>query len=127
MVQSLQNFKKQMDESFGSPAQAIKSIKELSDSLAQFDHAKLKDLKALLATMDLERLKTVLEIIKQLRSVDIRSTDMVEVVKMIVNLDIAKVKEFNQVLVNLIALVKLLPKDFKDLPIGEILNQLKQG
>jgi hypothetical protein len=51
-----------------------------------------------------------------------------EIVKTLCNVDIEKVKEFRQLLVNIQQIIKLLPKDvnLKDLPIGELLSGLKQ-
>ncbi len=106
--------KQQMDENFGKPGEAIKNIKELSDSLASIDKEKLRELKSMMGAMG-----NVQVDIEQLRLI-------VEVVRMLCSVDIEKVKEFRQLLISLIQLVKLLPKDMKDLPIGEILQGLKQ-
>ena len=53
---------------------------------------------------------------------------IVEIVKMLCSVDIEKVKEFRQLLVNIQQIVKLLPKDvnLKELPIGEILAGIKK-
>ncbi len=110
----VQGMKKFMDENFGKPGEAIKNMKELSDSLVSIDKEKLKELKSMMGAignvqMDVEQLRLI-----------------VEVVRMLCSVDIEKVKEFRQLLISLIQLVKLLPKDIKDLPIAEILQELKQ-
>lgn len=115
MVQNIQNFKKQMNGWFGPPGEAIKNITELSNSLVSIDQAKLKEVRSLMGALgnfpvDVEQLRLVVELVKMLCAVDIEN-----------------VKEFRQLILNLIQLVKLLPKDMKDLPISDILHQVKQS
>ncbi len=103
--------KKEMDKLFGSPGEAMKSIKELSDSVAALDTAKLKELRGILAAVG--GVQVGPEEIKLI----------VEMVKIICAVDIEKVKEFRQLIVNLTQLVKLLPRD---IPIGEILQTVRE-
>lgn len=105
-----------MDSNFGKPGEAIKLLKDLSEAVASIDQAKLKEIKTMMGSMgnvqmDIEQLRLIVEIVKMLCSVDIE-----------------KVKEFRQLLVNIQQIVKLLPKDvnLKELPIGEILAGIKK-
>lgn len=107
----VQKIKKQMDDIFGTPGQALKQIKELSDSVATIDMSKLKELRVILATIpslqiDNEFLRLV-----------------VELVKILDNVELDKVKEFRQLILNISQLVAKLPKD---IPIGEILQTVKE-
>lgn len=114
MVSQMGKLKTTMDETFGKPGEAIKNIKELADSLAAIDQAKLKEIKSLMTLMGNVPLEGA------------QLGHIVEIVKMVCAVDIEKLKETRELIVSLNQLAKMLPKDLKDLPIDEILRAIKQ-
>lgn len=118
------NIKKQLDENFGNPKEAIKNIKELSDSLKalseslkDIDETKFKTIGSF-AKMDFKQVNLILELVKELRL-----AGAFELLKIFLCLDKDARKDLIQITLNLVALVKSLPKD---LPVGEIVSSLKE-
>lgn len=107
MVQQIKN---RLDNIFGPPGEALKNVKELSDSLANIDVAKLKELRATFSVMS---------------GVQVSGEELhmvVDLARILCNVDLEKVKEFRQLVINLTQLVKLLPKD---VPVGDIIQAVK--
>jgi len=104
--------KKHFDSMFGDPTALLKSVNEISASLATLDMQKLKEMRAIIVSLgsiqagvNQEQMQYVTEIIKILCSVDIE-----------------KVKEFRALIQNLTHLAKMLPKD---VPVKEIMDIVK--
>lgn len=106
----VQNLKKQMDGWFGPPGEALKTITELSNSLANIDMAKVKELRTMVGALGTVQIQP-----DELRLVT-------ELVKMLCGVDIEMIREFRQLIINLTQLVRLLPKD---VPVAEILQAVR--
>ena len=106
--------KKFFDETFGSPEEALKTVRGVSEALSNLDQAKLRLVKSVLAEAGKvkgspEELPMVLDLIRLITATNMEQLTAVR-----------------DILANLAKLVKLLPKDLKQLPLKEIIEEVKR-
>jgi len=106
--------KKFMDETFGTPQEALKTVTGVSAALASLDQAKLRLVKSVLTEAGKvkgspEELGMVLDLIRLITSANMEQLNAVR-----------------DILANLVKLVRLLPKDLKQLPLKEIIEEVRK-
>lgn len=115
MPNGLGGLKKAFDKTFGPPGEALKTIRVVSDALTSLDQAKLRLVKSVLGEVGKvkgspEELQMVLDLIRLITGA---STEQLTAIR--------------DILANLTKLVKYLPKDLKQLPLKEIVEEIKKG
>ncbi len=116
MVQSLKNIKKVLDDTFGSPDEALKTIRAVSEALSGLDPAKMRQVKAILA--DVGKVKGSPEELQTL----------LEVIRLITSADMEQLNAIRTITDNVIKLSKLIPKEgLAGLPLKEIIEEVRKG
>ena len=113
MVMSIKRF---FNETFGSPDEALKTIRAVSEALTGLDRTKIRQVRSILAEVGKvkgspEELQMVLELIRLITSADMGQLNAVR-----------------EITANLVRLGKLLPKEgLAGLPFKEIVEEVKKG
>ncbi len=109
--------KKFFDETFGSPDEALKTVRGVSDALTSLDRAKLRLVRSVLTEVGKvkgspEELETFLELLRVITSASMEQLTAIR-----------------DITANLVKLVKLLPKDMslQALPLKEIIEEVRKG
>ncbi|GAH43513.1 unnamed protein product, partial [marine sediment metagenome] len=102
---------------FGSPDEALKAVREVSEALTSLDRAKLRLVRSVIA-----------EVGKVKGSPEELGT-FLELIRLITSCDIERLKDINSITSNLVKLVKLLPKDMslQALPLKEIIAEVRSS
>ncbi|GAH42144.1 unnamed protein product [marine sediment metagenome] len=113
----VQNIKKFFDETFGSPEEALKTMRGVSEALTSLDQAKLRLLRSVLA--EVGKVKGSPEELEA----------FLEIMRLITNASMEQLTAIRDITSNLIKLGKLLPKDMslQALPLKEIIEEVGKG
>ena len=113
----VQNIKKFFDETFGSPEEALKTMRGVSEALTSLDQAKLRLLRSVLA--EVGKVKGSPEELEA----------FLEIMRLITSASMEQLTAIRDITTNLIKLGKLLPKDMslQALPLKEIIEEVRKG
>jgi len=110
------NIKKFFDETFGSPEEALKAVRGVSEVLTSLDKAKLRLVRSVIAEVGKvkgspEELETFLEIMRLITSASLEQLTAIR-----------------DITANMVKLAKFLPKEgLANIPIKEIIEEVRKG
>ena len=108
--------KKFMDDTFGPPGEALKTLKGVSEALTSVDQAKLR------------QVKSVLDTAAKVKGSPEELSMVLDLIRLIAGINMEQLTAIRDIMVNLTKLVRLLPSGgLKTLPIQEILEEMKKG
>ncbi len=113
----VQNIKKFFDETFGSPEEALKTMRGVSEALTSLDQAKLRLLRSVLA--EVGKVKGSPEELEA----------FLEILRLITSASMEQLTAIRDIIANLVKLGKLLPKDLslQALPLKEIIEEVRRS
>lgn len=107
--------KKFMDETFGSPQEALKTIRGVSDILTGLDTPKLR------------LVRSTLESVGKVKGSPEELEMVLELIRLITSANMEQLTAIRDITANLAKLAKLLPRQgIQELPIREILEEMKK-
>jgi len=108
--------KKILDETFGPPGEALKTIRGVSEALSTLDQPKLR------------LLKSTLDSVAKVKGSPQELDMVLELIRLIVSADMEKIVAVRDIVTNLVKLVRYLPKEaLAALPIKEIVGEIRKG
>ncbi|MBA7657082.1 hypothetical protein ES703_65012 [subsurface metagenome] len=109
--------KKFFDETFGSPDEALKAVRGVSEALTSLDKAKLRLVRSV-----------IVEVGKVKGSPEELET-LLELMRLITSASLEQLTAIRDITANVVKLVKLLPKDMslQTLPLKEIIEEVRKG
>lgn len=104
------------DRTFGSPDEALRTIRAASEAMATLDTAKLR------------LVRSVLESANRVKGSPEELQMVLEVLNLIARVDMEKLTAIKDITANLLKLAKFLPKEgLKQFPLKEIVEEIRKG
>lgn len=112
----VQGIKKFFDDTFGSPDEALKTLRAVSEALSGLDRAKIRQVKSILT--EVARVKGSPEELQM----------VLELIRLITSANMEQLNAVREITANLVKLAKLLPKEgLAGLPLKEIVEEVRKG
>lgn len=107
--------KRFFDETFGSPEEALKTMKGVSEALTSLDQAKLR------------LVRSVLESAGKVKGSPEELATLLEVVRIISSTNLQQLTAVRDITANLVKLAKLFPEGLKQIPLSEIIAEVRKS
>ena len=115
VMEIFREIKRMGNKTFGPPGEALQTLKAVSEALTSLDERKLR------------LVKSVLELVGKVKGSPEELQMILDLIRVIASASIEQLTAIRDITANLVKLARLMPTGLKELPIKEIIAEVRKG